>query len=278
MEKKMTKKEMFAQVIAMAQGEEVTVAMEEIVAFAEHEVELLAKKAENKKSKGASAENVALAETVYSVLAETGRGMTVSEIQKYDADLTDLSTPKVTALLKILMDAGRVVRTTDKKRTEFTAVVDTDEEQFHTQKGAVFSAPQGKEWWHLKYNHNGKTLNIPDIEIEKIMKGLEVDKDEAIEIWLEDNEYEINEEQEALHQVAKQVRVDHGARADQPQKDKRERTVKISDEKQTLFTELKAFLTENYENVTVLKENKLFEVKIGDKTFKLDLIQQRDKK
>ena len=130
----------------------------------------------------------------------------------------------------------------------------------------------------MKYNHNGKTLNIPDIDIEKIMKGLEVDKDEAIEIWLEDNEYEINEEQEALHQVAKQVRVDHGARADQPQKDKRERTVKISDEKQTLFAELRNFLTENYENVTVLKENKLFEVKIGDKTFKIDLIQQRDKK
>ena len=102
--------------------------------------------------------------------------------------------------------------------------------------------------------------------------------EEAIEIWLEDNEYEINEEQEALHQVAKQVRVDHGARADQPQKDKRERTVKISDEKQTLFAELRNFLTENYENVTVLKENKLFEVKIGDKTFKIDLIQQRDKK
>lgn len=130
----------------------------------------------------------------------------------------------------------------------------------------------------MKYNHNGKTLNIPDIDIEKIMKGLDVDKDEAIEIWLEDNEYEINEEQEALHQVAKQVRVDHGARADQPQKDKRERTVKISDEKQTLFAKLRDFLTENYENVTVLKENKLFEVKIGDKTFKLDLIQQRDKK
>ena len=130
----------------------------------------------------------------------------------------------------------------------------------------------------MKYNHNGKTLNIPDIDIEKIMKGLDVDKDEAIEIWLEDNEYEINEEQEALHQVAKQVRVDHGARADQPQKDKRERTVKISDEKQAFFAELRDFLTTNYENVTVLKENKLFEVKIGDKIFKLDLIQQRDKK
>lgn len=124
MEKKITKRDYFAQVIEVlkAQG------CDELVAFCEHEVELLAKKAENKKSKGASAENVALAETVYGVLVATGRGMTVSEIQKDDADLTDLSTPKVTALLKILMDAGRVVRTTDKKRVEFTAVVDTDEE------------------------------------------------------------------------------------------------------------------------------------------------------
>lgn len=130
----------------------------------------------------------------------------------------------------------------------------------------------------MKYIHNGKTLNIPDVEIEKMMKVLELSKEEAIEVWLEDNEYEINEEQEALHNEAKKVRIDHGARADAPQKDKRERTVKISDEKQTLFTELREFLTENYENVTILKENKLFEVKIGDKTFKIDLIQQRDKK
>ena len=124
MEKKITKRDYFAQVIEVlkAQG------CDELVAFCEHEVELLAKKAENKKSKGASAENVALAETVYGVLVETGRGMTVSEIQKSSADLTDLSTPKVTALLKILMDAGRVVRTADKKRTEFSAVVGTDEE------------------------------------------------------------------------------------------------------------------------------------------------------
>lgn len=127
MEKKTTKREYFAQVIEVlkAQG------CDELVAFCEREVELLAKKAENKKAKGASAENVALAETVYGVLAETGRGMTVSEVQKSSTDLTDLSTPKVTALLKILMDAGRVIRATDKKRVEFTAVVvdtDTDEE------------------------------------------------------------------------------------------------------------------------------------------------------
>ena len=128
MEKKTTKREYFAQVIKVLKAQAGT---EELVAFCEHEVELLAKKAENKKSKGASAENVALAETVYGVLVETGKGMTVSEVQKSSDELAGLSTPKVTALLKILMDAGRVVRTTDKKRVEFTAVVvdtDTDEE------------------------------------------------------------------------------------------------------------------------------------------------------
>ena len=104
----------------------------------------------------------------------------------------------------------------------------------------------------MKYNHNGRTINIPDAELEKIAKGLDVSPEEALEIWLEDNEYEINEEQEALHQVAKQVKIDHGARADAPQKDKRERTVKISDEKQAFFQSLRDFLTENYENVTVL--------------------------
>lgn len=41
---------------------------------------------------------------------------------------------------------------------------------------------------------NGKTINIPDKEIENHMKILELSKEEAIQLWLEDNEYEINEE------------------------------------------------------------------------------------
>ena len=120
MEKKTTKKEYFAQVIAVLKAQENT---EELVAFCEREVELLNKKAENKKAKGASAENLALADAVYGVLVETGRGMTVSEVQKADESLAGLSTPKITALMHILINAGKVVRTQDKKRTEFSAVV-----------------------------------------------------------------------------------------------------------------------------------------------------------
>ena len=123
MEKKITKKEMFAQIIEVLNQ----YGTDEQVAFCEREIELINKKAESKKSKDASAENVALADTVYNVLVEAGRGLTVSEVQKQSDELAGLSTPKITALMRILMDAGKVVRTQDKKRTEFSAVVAEDE-------------------------------------------------------------------------------------------------------------------------------------------------------
>ena len=87
----------------------------------------------------------------------------------------------------------------------------------------------------LKYQlKNGKTVNIPDKELEKSMKALELTKEEAIQMWLEDNDYEVNEEQEELDSKAKKVKIQHGASAvdkSQP-KEKKERVVKVSDEKQ----------------------------------------------
>ena len=58
----------------------------------------------------------------------------------------------------------------------------------------------------MKYNFNGKVLNIPDAEIEKNMKALEISRDEAIEMWLDDNDYIENEEAEALTEKAKVIK------------------------------------------------------------------------
>ena len=134
----------------------------------------------------------------------------------------------------------------------------------------------------LKYQlKNGKTVNIPDKELEKSMKALELTKEEAIQMWLEDNDYEVNEEQEELDSKAKKVKIQHGASAvdkSQP-KEKKERVVKVSDEKQALFGEIYQHLTKVYgENVEIVKENKLLTVKIAQKTFKIDIIEQRPKK
>ena len=134
----------------------------------------------------------------------------------------------------------------------------------------------------MKYTlKNGKSVNIPDKEIEKSMKALELTKEEAVQMWLEDNEYEVNEEQEELDEKAKKVKIQHGASAidKTEKKEKKERIVKVSEEKQALFGDIYQNLTELYgKNVEIVKENKLLTVKINGKTFKIDLIEQRPPK
>ena len=122
MEKKITKKEMFAQVIALAQGEEVSVSADEIVAFAEHEIELLNKKAGTKSKKETvnDAENARLMEVIVETLADSEKAMTVSELMTANAELGELSNQKVSALMKKLVDGGRVQKSTDKRKSVFS--------------------------------------------------------------------------------------------------------------------------------------------------------------
>lgn len=126
---------------------------------------------------------------------------------------------------------------------------------------------------------NGKSINIPDAEIQKSMKILELSENEAIQMWLEDNEYEVNEEQAQLDQKAKAVRIDHGACGGVAKNPRGPRKDTTSDTKKALFSDIWGFLSENYaENARIEKENKLFIIELDGKTYKLDLIEQRDKK
>ena len=137
---------------------------------------------------------------------------------------------------------------------------------------------------NMRYNFNGKTLNIPDAELQKSMKLLGLTKDEAIKMWLEDEGYLDNEEQEELCEKAKANRITstiHDA-GDKKKNKSKPKTVKVSDEKQALFAELHEKMCEYCDEINgiceILKENKLISVKIGEKTFKIDLIEQRPPK
>ena len=133
----------------------------------------------------------------------------------------------------------------------------------------------------MKYTlDNGKVVNIPDTELKKNMQLLEISEQEAIEMWLVDNDYAEDEELEELDAKAKTVKIDHGASADKPRKkSEKPRTVKVSDEKVELFGQIFTNLTSFYaNNATIVKENKLIEVKIGEKTFKIDIIEKRPPK
>lgn len=124
---------------------------------------------------------------------------------------------------------------------------------------------------------NEKSVRIPDETIKKYIDKLSLTKDEAIALYLEEEGYQVNAEYEELDKKAKQVKILKGAKAETPNKPRKPRTVKISDEKQELFAFVQNALIAEYnaDNVKIVKENKLFTVAIGDKVFKIDLIEQR---
>lgn len=128
MEKKMTKKEMYAQVIAMAQGKEVTVPAEEIVAFAEHEIELLTKKSGTATKTKTQKENEVFVEQVYEALVEIGKPMTVTELMSAHEKTACFSNQKLSALLKKLKDSGRIDKKVDGKKSYFFVVTEEVEE------------------------------------------------------------------------------------------------------------------------------------------------------
>lgn len=119
---------------------------------------------------------------------------------------------------------------------------------------------------------NGRGLHIPDKDIEQLMQGCKCTKDEAIDIWLTDHDYIVNQEQEKLDKSAKNA----GFRAESGKKtSKKPRTVKISAEKVVLFNEIKALLIKStYFNGT-LTENRQLSAKIGEKTFKITITEDR---
>ena len=121
MANKITKVEMF-QMIKAVEGVKVN---QDMVDFIDHEIELLQKKASSKKATKTQEENVGIKQEILSTL--TFEGATVTDIQSKSAVLAGLSNQRVSALLRQLIDEGKVVKSTDKKRSYFAlAPVDAE--------------------------------------------------------------------------------------------------------------------------------------------------------
>ena len=113
MANKITKKEMFTMIKAQVKDNA------EMVAFIDHEIELLDKKASNKKATKTQEANIGIKATILAVL-EGGKPMTVTEMQGASSELGELSNQKVSALVRQLVEAGKVVKTIDKKVSRFS--------------------------------------------------------------------------------------------------------------------------------------------------------------
>lgn len=128
----------------------------------------------------------------------------------------------------------------------------------------------------MTYGVNGKTYNVPEKEIDKLQKKLDISFSEAVDVWLTDNGLKENKEQELLNSKAKTApREKVSGEKGKPRKP---RTIKISEEKQMLFKYILGGLVNDFANVEVLTENKLISVEIDGKKFKIDITECRKPK
>lgn len=119
MEKKMTKKEMFALVIEVVNGAEVA-QKEEMLNFLAHEVELLERKSSKSTTTKTQAENEKIMVLVAEGLAEMGKPVTITELMAGSEKVAGLSNQKLSALLRIMKERGEVVKITEKKKSFFS--------------------------------------------------------------------------------------------------------------------------------------------------------------
>ena len=137
----------------------------------------------------------------------------------------------------------------------------------------------------MRYKINEKDINIPDKDISHLMETMKLqNEDEAIKIWLEDEGYLHNEEQEELCRKAKANRITatiHKAREKAPSTSKRTTAPRVKENptKEKVIKAAAAMLEQlGAVNINIENVSKLITFTIDGGNFKLDLIQKREKK
>ena len=127
---------------------------------------------------------------------------------------------------------------------------------------------------------NNKVVKIPQKEIDNLMKTLELTEQEAIETWLDDNDYTTNEQVEELTKKAKTNGTTKiGARVNVENK-KVERERKENPTKALIIEELTKKLKQidGINQLKVENKEKLITFSLNGNDYKLDLVQKRAKK
>ena len=117
--KKLTKRDRYAQLLALNEVK----ANPDLVAFIEHEVELLTRK-NTVNGEKALTPNQIQNENFKVIIAEQmasapDRLFTVTELNKEVDVLNDLSNQRISAILRQMVDAGKVEKVVDKRKSYF---------------------------------------------------------------------------------------------------------------------------------------------------------------
>lgn len=122
----------------------------------------------------------------------------------------------------------------------------------------------------MKYELNGKQIAIPDSEITGFEKKYGLSKDEAIQLWLEDNDYLENETVNKLVEKSKgQRHYEKSAKARKSTPKER----KVDEEKKMLLNKLMEGIS-----VDSVKNEAEFSFHVGDNHYTVKLVKHRPPK
>ena len=128
----------------------------------------------------------------------------------------------------------------------------------------------------MKYTlKDGKVINIPDNEIANNIKLLDISKEEAIETWLFDNDYEDNAEADEMTVKAKAVK--RYEKADAPRK-KVVKERKVDEEKKRLLNFGRIPIEGAGGIVTNVKNEAEFSFTFGNNCYTVKLVKHRPPK
>lgn len=127
-----------------------------------------------------------------------------------------------------------------------------------------------------------KEVKIPDEEIKNLMDKLELTEQEAIQTWLEDEGYEVNEEVERLTAKAKAngtARINARANVENKKSTRERKANPVKEEIiQILANALKNSQNLPINAIKIENIGKIITFKVENREFKLDLIEKRQKK
>jgi hypothetical protein len=122
MEKKLTKRDYFTKLRAIVANDA------ELVAFIDHEIELLTRKNASGTQTKTQAENVKIAEMLLQELAKVGSPITITDLMNKSEVIANyrlenghpLSNQKISAIFKQLVDNKEIIKVVDKKKSYFS--------------------------------------------------------------------------------------------------------------------------------------------------------------
>ena len=124
---------------------------------------------------------------------------------------------------------------------------------------------------------SGKVIKVDKNWADQTMKALDLDLDETLQMFLEDNDYLLNEEQEALDKKAKGVVKPQAG--DKTKRKPREKVQKENPTKELIIAEIaKSLQALGVQDLKIENKAKLITFNYANESFKVDLVQKRKPK